>query len=108
MKKIEAYIRPEKLDEVKSALDEVGCAGMTVIDVRGRGEQRGIVLEYRGKAIEVDLLPKVKIELFVDDESVDALVDTIRRSAHTGKAGDGRIFVSPVERSVKVRDEKEE
>lgn len=79
---------------------------MTVIDVMGGGEQRGITLEYRGRAVQVDLLPKVKIELFVDDEAVDALVDTIRGSARTGKAGDGRIFVSPVERSMRVREEK--
>jgi len=106
MKKVEAYIRPEKLDEVKRALEKEGCVGMTVIDVMGRGEQSGITLEYRERPVQVDLLPKVKIELFVDDEAVDALVDTIRGSARTGKAGDGRLFVSPVERSMRVREEK--
>ena len=103
MKKIEALIRPERLDHVKKALEEKGIVGMTVFEVQGRGEQKGIKLQYRGRTVEVDLLPKIKLELFVSDEDVDPVMKTICEAGRTGKPGDGRIFVSPVEKSGKVR-----
>jgi nitrogen regulatory protein P-II 1 len=103
MKKIEAIIRPERLEHVKKALEENGFVAMTVIEVLGRGEQKGIKLQYRGGTMEVDLLPKLKLEMFVHDEDVDTIMKAICDSARTGKFGDGRIFVSPVEKSGKVR-----
>ena len=98
-----AIIRPEKLEEVKKALEEKGFVAMTVTEVKGRGEQKGIKLQFRGREIEVDLLQKVKIEMVVKDEEVDAVIDTVIKSARTGKYGDGRIFVLPVEKSAKIR-----
>jgi nitrogen regulatory protein P-II 1 len=103
MKKIEAIIRPERLEQVKKALEESGFVAMTIIEVLGRGEQKGIKLQYRGGTMEVDLLPKLKLEMFVHDEDVDTAMKVICDSARTGKFGDGRIFVSPVEKSGKVR-----
>ena len=103
MKKIEAIIRPERLEQVKKALEEMGILGMTVIQVMGRGEQKGIKLQYRGGTMDIDLLSKLKLELYVQDEAVDAVMKAICDSARTGKFGDGRIFVSPVEKSGKVR-----
>ena len=103
MKKIEAVIRPERLEPVKKALEEKGFVAMTLTEVLGRGEQKGIKLQYRGGTMEVDLLPKLKLEMFVKDSDVNAVMKTICDSARTGKFGDGRIFVSPVERSGKVR-----
>jgi len=103
LKKIEALIRPERLDQVKKALEDKGVVGMTVFEVLGRGEQKGIKLQYRGRTMEVDLLPKLKLELFVSDEDVDPVMKTICEAGRTGKPGDGRIFVSPVEKSGKVR-----
>lgn len=103
MKKIEAIIRPERLEQVKKALEEKGFVAMTIIEVLGRGEQKGIKLQYRGGTMEVDLLPKLKLEMFVHDGDVDKVMKIICDSARTGKFGDGRIFVSPVEKSGKVR-----
>lgn len=103
MKKIEAIIRPERLEHVKKALEEKGFIALTVIEVLGRGEQKGIKLQYRGGTMEVDLLPKLKLELYVPDESVDLAMRTICDAGRTGKFGDGRIFVSAVEKSGKVR-----
>ncbi len=103
MKKIEAIIRPERLEQVKKALEEKGILAMTVIEVMGRGEQKGIKLQYRGGTMDVDLLAKLKLELYVPDEAVDSVMKTICDAARTGKFGDGRIFVSPVEKSGKVR-----
>ena len=103
LKKVEAMIRPERLEQVKKALEENGFVAMTVIDVLGRGEQKGIKLQYRGGTMEVDLLPKLKLELFVPDKDVDTVMKVICESARTGKIGDGRIFVSTVEKSAKVR-----
>jgi nitrogen regulatory protein P-II 1 len=103
MKKIEAIIRPERLDHVKKALEEQGFVAMTVVEVLGRGEQKGIKLQYRGGTMEVDLLPKLKLEIFLRDEEVDAAMKIICDSARTGRLGDGRIFVSPVEISGRVR-----
>ena len=103
MKKIEAIIRPERLEHVKKALEDKGFVAMTVSEVRGRGEQKGITLQFRGRTMEVDLLPKVRIEVVVSDDAVDAVIDTIVKAARTGKYGDGKIFVIPVEKAVRVR-----
>lgn len=103
MKKIEAIIRPERLEQVKKALEEKGFVAMTVTEVLGRGEQKGIKLQYRGGTLDVDLLPKLKLELYVQDADVDSAMKTICDAGRTGKFGDGRIFVSPVEKSGKVR-----
>ncbi len=103
MKMVIAIIRPEKLEDVKKALEEKGCVAMTVTEVKGRGEQKGIKLQFRGREMEVDLLPKVKLEIVVRDEIVQKVVDTIMESARTGKIGDGKIFIIPVEKSIKIR-----
>ncbi|WP_088336524.1 P-II family nitrogen regulator [Methanopyrus sp. KOL6] len=103
MKMIQAVIRPEKLDEVKEALDEAGYPGMTVIDVKGRGRQRGIVHRYRDEEYRIDLLDKVMIEIVVDDEDVEKVIDIICEHARTGRPGDGKIFVIPIEDAVRVR-----
>ena len=103
IKKIEAIIRPERLEQIKKALEEKGVVAMTVINVLGRGEQKGIKLQYRGGTMDVDLLPKLKLELYVDDKEVDSVMRTICDAGRTGKFGDGRIFVCPVEKSAKVR-----
>jgi len=107
MKMVQAIIRPEKLDEVKKELEEGGFIPMTIIEVKGRGEQKGIKLEYRGTKMEVDLLPKVKIELVVKDQEVAKAIGIIRGSARTGKVGDGKLFILPVERMLKVRTDEE-
>jgi nitrogen regulatory protein P-II 1 len=103
LKKIEAIIRQERLEKVKSALDIAGFAPMTLYDVMGRGEQRGVTLQFRGRSIQVDLLPKVKVEIVVEDENVDRVIETIVTASRTGKVGDGKIFVIPVERCLSVR-----
>jgi nitrogen regulatory protein P-II 1 len=103
MKKIEAIIKPFKLDEVKDALSKAGVQGLTVVEVRGFGRQRGHTELYRGAEYAVDFLPKVKIELLVDDAKVAQLVDAIEKAARTGKIGDGKIFVMPVEEVIRIR-----
>jgi len=103
MKKIEAIVRPERLEQIKKALEEKGYVAMTVTEVLGRGEQKGIKLQYRGGSMVVDLLPKLKIELFLHDHNVKEAMKTICDAGRTGKFGDGRIFVSSVEISGKVR-----
>ncbi len=103
MKMVVAVIRPEKLECVKRALEEKGFVAMTVTEVKGRGEQKGIKLQFRGREVEVDLLQKTKIEIVAQDGDVDEIIKTIVDSARTGKFGDGRIFVIPVEKSVKIR-----
>jgi nitrogen regulatory protein P-II 1 len=103
MKMVRAIIKPERMDFVKKALEEKGYVGMTISDVRGRGEQKGIILEYRGGQMTVDMLPKIQIDMVVKDSVVDDLVTTITESARTGKIGDGRIFVIPVEKSIRIR-----
>ena len=103
MQLIKAILKPERLDAVKTALEESGFFGMTITEVQGRGEQKGISLQYRGGTIVVDLIPKVEIELIVSDKTVDAVIEAIRKGAYTGKIGDGRIFVMPVTRSIKIR-----
>ncbi len=103
MKKIEAIIKPFKLDEVKEALSELGVKGMTVSDVKGFGRQKGHKEIYRGAEYVVDFIPKVKIELVVDDEIVSKVIDTIINSAKTGKIGDGKIFVTTIDEVIRIR-----
>jgi len=103
MKKIIAVIKPFKLEEVKNALVKVGIGGMTVVEVKGFGEQRGQTEVYRGKEYVVDFLPKVKIEVVVKDDQVDAVINAILDTAYTGKIGDGKIFVLPVEEVIRIR-----
>jgi nitrogen regulatory protein P-II 1 len=103
VKKIEAIIKPFKLDEVKEALQEVGLQGITVIEAKGFGRQKGHTELYRGAEYVVDFLPKVKIEIVLADEQVDRAVEAIRKAAATGRIGDGKIFVSPVEEAIRIR-----
>jgi nitrogen regulatory protein PII len=103
MKKIEAIIKPFKLEEVKEALAEVGVQGMTVIEVKGFGRQKGHTEIYRGSEYTVDFLPKVKIEIVADDDRADAITDAIVKTANTGKIGDGKVFVSPVDEAIRIR-----
>jgi nitrogen regulatory protein PII len=107
MKKIEAIIKPFKLEEVKDALGELGIEGMTVTEVKGFGRQKGHTEIYRGSEYTVDFLPKIKIELVITDEKVDEAIGAIVKSAKTGKIGDGKVFVIPIEEAVRIRtDEK--
>ena len=107
MKKIEAIIKPFKLEEVKDALGAVGIEGMTVSEVKGFGRQKGHTEIYRGSEYTVDFLPKVKVEIVLADESLDAAVSAIVKAAKTGKIGDGKVFVSNVEDAIRIRtDEK--
>ncbi len=103
MKKIEAIIKPFKLDEVKEALQDVGVQGLSVIEVKGFGRQKGHTELYRGAEYVVDFLPKVKLEVVLDDDQVDAAIEAIVDAAKTDKIGDGKIFVSPVEHAVRIR-----
>jgi nitrogen regulatory protein P-II 1 len=108
MKKIEAIIKPFKLDDVKDALLEIGIAGITVSEVKGHGRQQGHTELYRGAEYIVDFLPKIKIELVIKDEDAEKVIDTIVKSARTGKIGDGKIFVIPVEKAVRIRTGEED
>ena len=108
MKKIEAIIKPFKLDEVREALSEVGVTGLTVTEVKGFGRQKGHTELYRGAEYVVDFLPKVKVEVVVKTEDVDRCVDAIVRAARTGKIGDGKIFITSVERVVRIRTGEED
>jgi nitrogen regulatory protein P-II 1 len=103
MKKIEAIIKPFKLDEVKEALQDVGVQGLSVIEVKGFGRQKGHTELYRGAEYVVDFLPKVKIEVVLDDDQVDAAIEAIVAAAKTDKIGDGKIFVSPIEQAIRIR-----
>ena len=103
MKKIEAIIKPFKLDEVREALAEVGASGLTVTEVKGFGRQKGHTELYRGAEYVVDFLPKVKVEVVVKDDDAERCVDAIIKAARTGKIGDGKIFVTTVERVVRIR-----
>lgn len=103
LKKLEAYIKPFKLDDVVDALTEIGVEGITVTEVRGFGRQKGRTEIYRGAEYVVDFLPKIKIELVVSDSIVKFAVEAIRSGAHTGKVGDGKIFVSPVDSALRIR-----
>ncbi len=103
MKKIEAIIKPFKLDDVKEALNELGVIGMTVTEVRGFGRQKGHTELYRGAEYVVDMLPKIELELVVADGRVELVVETIRKAANTGRIGDGKVFVSPVLEAIRIR-----
>jgi nitrogen regulatory protein P-II 1 len=103
MKKIEAIIRPERLEIVRKALEEMSYPGITVTEVKGHGKQEGTIQQWRGQEYKVDLLPKVKIEIIVLEEDVAGIVETIVRTARTGELGDGKIFILPVESAVRVR-----
>ena len=103
MKKIEAIIRHIKLEEVKRALDKIGISGMTVTEVRGFGKQKGYTERYRGAKLTVNLLPKVKVELVVEDYDLEKVLDTLVNAARTGEIGDGKIFVSSVEEVIRIR-----
>jgi nitrogen regulatory protein P-II 1 len=103
MKKIEAIIKPFKLDDVKEALQEVGLQGITVIEAKGFGRQKGHTELYRGAEYVVDFLPKVKLELVVEDSMLEKAIEAIQQAAHTGRIGDGKIFVLPVENAIRVR-----
>jgi nitrogen regulatory protein P-II 1 len=103
MKKIEAIIKPFKLDEVKDALDKVGVSGITITESKGFGRQKGHTELYRGAEYRVEFLPKVKLEVLVDEAKVNAVVDAIVDAARTGRIGDGKIFVSPVDDAVRIR-----
>lgn len=106
MKKIEAIIKPFKLDEVKDALAEIGVEGMTVSEVKGFGRQKGHTEIYRGSEYTVDFLPKLKMEIVLPDEKVDAAVAALIKSARTGKIGDGKIFILPLEQAIRIRTEE--
>ncbi len=107
MKMVQAIIRPERFESVKHALEEKGHFPMTCTEVRGRGEQKGITLEYRGKSIQVDTLPKMRIELVIPDTDLSRILATIQEAARTGKKGDGKIFVSSVDRMIRIRTGEE-
>jgi nitrogen regulatory protein P-II 1 len=103
MRKIEAIIKPFKLEDVKDALAEAGITGMTVVDVKGYGRQQGHNELYRGAEYVVDFIPKIRLELIVNNDDVDSTIDIIVNSAKTGKIGDGKIFVSPIEKIIRIR-----
>lgn len=103
MKKIEAIVRTNKVDDVKVALDEAGYASMTVSEVKGRGRQKGMMQQWRGREYCVDLLPKARVEIVVPDEHVDKVLEIIRKSASTDNIGDGKIFVIPIESAMRIR-----
>jgi len=108
MKKIEAIIKPFKLDDVKEALLDIGITGMTVSEVKGHGRQQGHTELYRGAEYIVDFLPKIKLELIVNEADVEKVIETISESARTGKIGDGKIFVSPIEKVIRIRTGEED
>ena len=108
MKKIEAVIKPFKLEDVKEALFEIGISGITVSEVKGHGRQQGHTELYRGAEYVVDFLPKIKIEIVVKEEEVEKVIETIVQHARTGKIGDGKIFVMPVEKAIRIRTGEED
>ena len=107
MKMVSAIIKPFKLDDVREALSDIGVSGITVVEVKGFGRQKGHTELYRGAEYVVDFLPKVRIEIVIGDDQVDACIDAITQAARTGKIGDGKIFVTPVERVVRIRTGEE-
>ena len=106
MTKVEAIIQPSRFEAVKDALIEIGVEGMTVLEVRGHGRQKGHTESYRGREYSVDLLPKVKLEMVVSDEQAQRAVDTILKTASTGKIGDGKIFLSKIDDAVRIRNQE--
>ncbi len=108
MKKVDCIIKPFKLDDVKAALSEIGVPGMTVSEVRGFGRQKGHTELYRGAEYQVDFIPKVKIELVVTEEQLEEVLDVIKKEACTGRIGDGKIFVTPVDKAIRIRTGEED
>ena len=106
MTKLEAVIQPSKLDAVKEALLEIGIDGLTVLEARGHGRQKGHTEFYRGREYSIDLLPKIKVEIVLRDEVVDEVVKTILKAAQTGKIGDGKIFLSRIDEAIRIRNEE--
>ncbi len=106
MKKLEAVIQPSRFEAVKEALQEIGIEGITVSDVRGHGRQKGHTEVYRGREYSIDLLPKIKLEMVLPDERVEAAIQAILKAAKTGKIGDGKIFLSPVQEAIRIRNEE--
>lgn len=107
MKSIVAIIRQEKFNDVKNFLLEAGCEGMNVIELKGRGSQKGVRQSYRGSSYCIDLIPKTRIEVIVKDEDVDSIVDAIKKGAYTGNIGDGKIFVYPLDNVIRIRTGEE-
>ena len=107
MKKIEAIIRPEKLDSVRHALEDISSPGLMITEIEGHGKQKGITRQWRGKEYKVELLPKIKIEIVICDQDVDRVIKTIIKNAKTGEIGDGKIFIYPVENIVRIRTAEE-
>lgn len=103
MKKIEVIIRPEKLEAVRQALEEVGCAGLMITEIEGHGKQKGVVQQWRGEKYKVELLPKIKIDIVVREQDVERIAKTIIDNAKTGEIGDGKIFISNVENAIRIR-----
>jgi nitrogen regulatory protein P-II 1 len=103
MKMVSAIIRPHRLQQVKEALSDAGVVGLTVTDIRGAGRQKGQVERYRGSEYSIDLIPKVKLDIALEDDQVEDIIQTIRDAAHTGEIGDGKIFISPLEDSMRIR-----
>lgn len=103
MKKIEAIVRPEKLEAVRQALAKVGYAGLMITEIEGHGKQKGIVQQWRGEKYKVELLPKLKVEIVVKDADVERITKAIAESAKTGEIGDGKIFISPIETAIRIR-----
>lgn len=106
MKMIQAIIRPERFEQVKAALEEGGVVALTTMEVRGRGEQKGITLEYRGKPVQVDMLPKMMIEVVVKNADLNRAIACIQKGARTGRMGDGKIFILPIERVIRIRTDE--
>ena len=107
MKRIIAIIRPEKFEDVKRELVEAGCDGMTVSEVKGRGSQKGIRESYRGSNFCIDLIPKTRVEIVVNDDKLDLFIDRIIKGAYTGNIGDGKIFIQPIENVIRIRTHEE-
>ena len=107
MKRIIAIIRPEKFEDVKRELVEAGCDGMTVSEVKGRGSQKGIRESYRGSNFCIDLIPKTRVEIVVNDDKLDSFIDRIIKGAYTGNIGDGKIFIQPIENVIRIRTHEE-
>ncbi|MBN2243008.1 MAG: P-II family nitrogen regulator [Acidobacteria bacterium] len=103
MKMVCAIIRPHRLQQVKEALSDAGVVGLTATDIRGAGRQKGQVERYRGSEYSIDLIPKIKLEIAIEDDQVESVIQAIRSAAHTGEIGDGKIFVSPLEDSLRIR-----
>ena len=103
MKMVKAIIKPERFEFIKKALEDKGFVSMTITEVRGRGEQKGISLEYRGGLMTVDILPKIQIEIVIKEKDVETVIAIITESARTGKIGDGKIFIIPVEKAIQIR-----